>query len=147
MVIGKPTAAGMIPVILGDDEQVPRNLNDSKVVIFRQGNSTGRQLKLVKPLGELLGEDSPLLRPPPRPVCNYSLDPEVPGGPMHQHDDGSWWFFESTWNFEQGPYASFDDCLEGLTKYCIDYQNSLTPSEKPDTVGVDGEDTKTDEPS
>ena len=137
MVIGRTTSAGMIPVILGDNELIPRNLNERKVVIFRQGNSTGRQLLMVKPLGDILPEESDLLRPIPKPACNYTLDPDEPTGPVHQHDDTWWWFYEATWNLEQGPFSSYDDCLEALTQYSIDYQKSLTSVENSDTVGTD----------
>jgi hypothetical protein len=137
MVIGRTTSAGMIPVILGDDELIPRNLNERKVVIFRQGNSTGRQLLVIKPLGDILPEESDLLRPVPKPSCNYTLDPDGPIGPVHQHEDGTWWFYEATWNLEQGPFPFYEDCLAVLTQYCIDYQKSLTSAEKSDIVGID----------
>ena len=137
MVIGKPTSAGIIPVILTDNELIPANLNSQKTAIFRQGATTGRELKLIKALGTVLEPGDPLLRAPAKPVCNYTLDPEVQSGPLHQHTDGTWWFYEATWNMEQGPYVTSDEAIDALTKYCIDYQNSLTKTEKSDTVKND----------
>jgi len=137
MVIGKPTKEGVIPVILKDDELIPVNLNAQRVLIFRQGESTGRQLAMVKPLGVVLPPGDPLLLPPSRPICNFALDPEVEPSPLHEHADGTWWFYEATWTLEQGPYATFDEGLAAMTQYCIEYQNSLTKAEKSDTVKDD----------
>lgn len=133
MVIGRPNSAGIILVILTDDERVPRNLNHFKVAVFRQGNSTGRQLLMVKALGTILPEDSPFLRPLVDPICNFALDPDFPPSPIHEHSDGTWWFFEATWRLERGPFPTWDTANEALAEYCLEYQNSLTDVQKCDT--------------
>lgn len=137
MVIGRPTVAGMISVLLTDNELIPLNLNSPRVVVFRQGNTTGRELKIVKPLGIVLASNDPLLRPLAKPECNYTLDPETQTGPLHQHEDGTWWFYEATWNLEQGPFATYEDAEKALVVYCLDYQNNLTKSEESVTVVKD----------
>src|SRR5579872_4854740 len=103
MVIGKKVENGIqiIVVILSDGEFLPENLNHPKVVVFRQGDSTQRQLKLVKELGA--AADFSILRPPSEPVCNYD---KTDGDPLHQHADETWWFYEQSWNLENGPYAT-----------------------------------------
>jgi hypothetical protein len=135
MVIGRPKEpGGLIPVILQDNELIPRNLNDEKVVIFRQGETTGRQLMMVKPLGVVLAANDPLLRPPAKPACNYALDPEAEdiGNPLHQHEDGTYWFYEATWNLEQGPYPTYEEAYAALLKYCVEYQKAVeTQNETP----------------
>jgi hypothetical protein len=111
MVISPPTK-GIIIVILGDGELLPENLNNEKVVVMRKGNSTNRELKVVKELGKLATPD--LLKPPDEPVCNYAGD----GNPLHEHKDGKWWFYDETWAFENGPYESFEDGSVALEAYC-----------------------------
>ena len=111
MVISPPTK-GIILVILGDGELLPENLNNEKVVVMRKGNSTNRELKVVKELGKLATPD--LLKPPNEPVCNYAGD----GNPLHEHKDGKWWFYDETWAFENGPYESFEDGSVALEAYC-----------------------------
>jgi hypothetical protein len=111
MVISPPTK-GMILVILGDGELLPENLNNEKVVVMRKGNSTNRELIVVKELGKLATPD--LLKPPDEPVCNYAGD----GNPLHEHKDGKWWFYDETWAFENGPYESFEDGSVALEAYC-----------------------------
>jgi hypothetical protein len=111
MVISPPTK-GIILVILGDGELLPENLNNEKVVVMRKGNSTNRELIVVKELGKLATPD--LLKPPDEPVCNYAGD----GNPLHEHKDGKWWFYDETWAFENGPYESFEDGSVALEAYC-----------------------------
>jgi hypothetical protein len=111
MVISPPTK-GIIIVILGDGELLPENLNNEKVVVMRKGNSTNRELIVVKELGKLATPD--LLKPPDEPVCNYAGD----GNPLHEHKDGKWWFYDETWAFENGPYESFEDGSVALEAYC-----------------------------
>ena len=41
-------------VIIGDGEKLPMKWNTEKVLVFRQGDSTNRELMLLKPLGEVL---------------------------------------------------------------------------------------------
>lgn len=107
---------GFIFVTLSDGEFLPDNLNSDKVVVFRQGDSTNRQLKIVKELGKLAGPD--LLKPAAEPVCNYSGD----GNPLHEHADGSWWFYDETWAYENGPYENYDLGWAGLEAYCVELQ-------------------------
>jgi len=112
MVISPPVK-GVIMVILGDGELLPENLNNEKVVVMRKGESTNRELRVVKELGKLATPD--LLKPPVDPICTYEADD---GNPLHQHKDGSWWFYNETWAFENGPYESFEDGSVALEAYC-----------------------------
>lgn len=41
--------------------------------------------------------------------------------PVHQHEDGSWWFYEETWHTEGGPY----DNAENAKKACENYAKQL----------------------
>jgi hypothetical protein len=111
MVISPPVK-GVILVILGDGELLPENLNNEKVVVMRKGDSTNRELLVVKELGKLATPD--LLKPPADAVCTYNGD----GNPLHEHKDGSWWFYNETWAFENGPYESFEDGSTALEAYC-----------------------------
>lgn len=122
---------GIIFVNLADGEFLPENLNNEKVVVMRQGESTGRQLKIVKPLGKLATPD--LLRPPAEPVCNYTGD----GDTLHKHEDGTWWFYDEAWAFENGPYGSYDTGWAALTDYCksvLGERISLTNKPESDKV-------------
>jgi hypothetical protein len=112
MVISPPVK-GVILVILGDGELLPENLNREKVVVMRRGESTNRELKVVKKLGELATPD--LLKPPVEPICTYT---PVDGNPLHEHRDGKWWFYDETWALENGPYESFEDGSVALEAYC-----------------------------
>lgn len=111
MVISPPTK-GIIMVILGDGELLPENLNSEKVVVMRRGDSTNRELKVIKELGKLASPD--LIKPPAEPVCNF----EGGSNPLHEHKDGSWWFYDETWSAENGPYESFEDGSTALEAYC-----------------------------
>jgi hypothetical protein len=114
MVIAKKD--GIIFVTLADGEFLPTNLNSEKVVVFRQGDSTNRELKMVKELGKLATPD--LLKPPDEPFCNYSGD----GNPLHEHTDGTWWYYDETWAYENGPFATYELGYESLALYCADLQ-------------------------
>ena len=37
--------------------------------------------------------------------------------PIHQKEDGTWWFWTETWAHEVGPFASRKSCAEALMKY------------------------------
>jgi hypothetical protein len=133
-----PGKSGIVAIIiLADGEFLPENLNSTKTLVFRQGESTNRQLKMLKPFGELA--DPEILRPKTKPICNYGDDPDLvgSGNPMHQHEDNTWWFYEETWQLEQGPFDTHDDALTALGQYCIEFQaakESLTNPEKYDKV-------------
>jgi hypothetical protein len=120
MVIGPGKNGIAAFVILADGEYLPANLNSIKVVVFRQGDSTGRELKMVKPLGELA--EPGLLKPPAAPVCNL---PEGATDPLHQHEDGTWWYYDVTWQLEEGPYNEKAEAYSALGAYCLQYQNTL----------------------
>jgi len=126
MVIGKKVENGIqvIVVILADGEFLPDNLNYAKVVAFRQGESTGRQLKLVKELGK--AADLAILRPPTEPVCNYD---KADGDPLHEHTDGTFWFYEQSWNLENGPYATYETAFDALSAYCVNFQEAKSEEE------------------
>lgn len=108
MIIGK--APNSVVVILADGEKIPQNLNSPKTVIFRRGESTNRELRMVKPLGELASDD---LISTSTEKCNYADT-----NPMHQHADGSWWFYEANRKFENGPYETYDLAYDALEEYC-----------------------------
>lgn len=140
MPVISPPVNGVVYIILGDDEMIPRNFNTEKTIIFRQGVSTDRQLVLVKGLG--LIADEKLVRQPEKPpvICNYAPDPECPGNPLHQHEDESWWFYEETWNLEQGPFEVYEAAYSALAEYCTALQaekENLTNGEECANVSHD----------
>lgn len=124
---------GIIFVTLSDGELLPENLNSPKVVAFRQGESTDRQMKIIKPLGQLAPSD--LVKPPDAPVCNYD---ETSHDPLHEHADGSWWFYDETWAFENGPFLDYESGWKGLEDYCINLEKAkrkaLTEIEESDRI-------------
>lgn len=113
MVIGPPKAGISAFVVLSDDEYLPEKFNHEKVVVFRCGKSTNREMVLVKPLGKLAEPE--LLRSKQPPVCNYVGD----GNPLHQHQDGKWWFFDKDFVLENGPFDDYEQAYGGLEIYCI----------------------------
>lgn len=123
MVIAKGRDGITAFVTLGDDEFLPDNLNSKTVIVFRQGNSTDRQLVLIKPFGELGNQ---LLKPDPpaAPVCAMSAILQVAGRPLHQHEDLSWWFYDADFQLENGPFETEEEAQVELGKYCIDYQKT-----------------------
>lgn len=102
-------------VTLKDDECLPTKFNDERVLVFRRGESTNRELKVVKPLGELASPE--LLRPEPEPVCNFNEVGQL-GNPLHRHTNGTWWWYEETWALESGPYDSEEVGKQALEDYC-----------------------------
>src|SRR5689334_21913352 len=115
MVIAPGKAGITAHVILGDGEALPANLNTERIVVYRKGDSTNRDLEIVKPLGVVLDAGHPTLRDPNKPVCNYSGD----GNPLHEHSDGTFWFYEETWAFENGPFPDYEQAYNALTEYCV----------------------------
>jgi hypothetical protein len=103
-------------VILADGELLPENLNNEKVLVMRKGDSTNRELKVVKELGKLATPD--LLKKPEEPVCEY-LFQIADGSPLHEHKDGTWWFYEETWTFENGPFPTYEEAVAALEAYCL----------------------------
>ncbi len=43
-----------------------------------------------------------------------STNPEI----IHQHEDGSWWFWDESWSNENGPFSTEDICQTALDEYC-----------------------------
>lgn len=127
-----PKINGVISVILADGEYLPQNLNSEKVLVFRQGDSTGRQLEIIKEFGKLA--DPGILKSEVEKICNYSGD----GNPLHQHEDQSWWYYDETWAYENGPFDSYDLGWESLEQYCQDLSRSrefsLTLPSKDDSI-------------
>jgi hypothetical protein len=124
---------GLIFVILADDEFLPEKFDVPTVVVFRQGTSTNRELLLVKEAGKLA--DKSLLRPPSAPDCDYAGDM----GPLHQHSDGSFWYYDETWSFENGPFENSITAEDSLMAYCQDVLKEreeflLTNPENSDTI-------------
>jgi hypothetical protein len=116
MVIGPGRGGIAAFVILADGELLPENLNSEKVLVMRKGDSTNRELKVVKELGKLATPD--LLKKPEEPVCEY-LFQLTEGNPLHEHKDGTWWFYEETWAFENGPFPTYEEAEAALEAYCI----------------------------
>jgi hypothetical protein len=120
-------------VILADGEFLPQNLNSEKVVVFRRGDSTNRELKVVKGFGELA--DQSLIKQPDPPVCPGGGGvPSFEGNPLHQHEDETWWFYEETWVWESGPYETYEAAYAALEDYCVKLQASRAPEESKDTL-------------
>jgi hypothetical protein len=40
-----------------------------------------------------------------------------PPNPVHEHNDGTWWFYLETWADEAGPYESEEQANKMLTRY------------------------------
>ncbi len=38
--------------------------------------------------------------------------------PVHETDDGTWWFWDETWGHRQGPFDTEKEAKEKLEKYC-----------------------------
>ena len=135
MVIGKKD--GLIFVILADGEYLPEKFNIDTVVAFRQGPSTARELKIIKEAGKLA--DPGFLRPPAEDICNYSGD----GNPLHEHVDGTFWYYDETWAFENGPFDTRIEANASLESYCKEIvegrEKSLTAAEICETLGIENE--------
>jgi hypothetical protein len=133
MIIGPGKGGISAFVILADGEFLPENLNSEKVVVMRRGESTGWELLVVKEFGKLA--DSELIKPSEAQVCaSGKLD-----HPLHQHADGSWWFYDVTWVYENGPFESYSIGSRALTEYCDDYLAEKEKLDKPEET----EDTST----
>jgi hypothetical protein len=131
MVVAKGQGGIVAHVILADGEALPQNLNSEKVVVYRRGKSTNMELMLVKPLGVLA--DADLLRDKSKPVCNFEGGPD----PLHEHADGTFWFYEETWALENGPFSTYDEAYNALAEYCVGLEtvkNHLTSLENDDKV-------------
>ena len=107
-------------VILVDGEYLPANLNSEKTVVMRRGVSTDNQLKIIKEFGKMA--DPSLLKPVEFANCEYQGED---GTPLHQHVDGSWWFYDATYTFERGPFETYEEADLALVVYCNEYQESL----------------------
>lgn len=99
-------------ITLKDGELLPQNLNSEKVVVFRCGLSTQRELQIIKAFGELA--DPAILKPPTAPACTHPRE----GHPLHQHSDDSWWYYYNTWSFENGPFSTMELARVELLEYC-----------------------------
>lgn len=129
MVIAPGRMGVSFVVILSDDEHLPAKFNKESAMVFRRGTSTQNTLKLIKPLGKLA--ESGLLRPPVEPVCTFS---NADGNPVHVHADGSWWFYDETWAYENGPFESKELADGELVKYC---ETVLKEKEEKDKITLD----------
>lgn len=45
--------------------------------------------------------------------------------PVHQHFDGTWWFYTETWHQEYGPYDSQDACEKDVNTYARECLGSV----------------------
>jgi hypothetical protein len=142
MVVAKGQGGIVAHVILADGEALPQNLNSEKVVVYRRGKSTNMELMLAKPLGVLA--DPELLRNPSKLICNFEGGPD----PLHEHGDGTFWFYEETWTLENGPFPTYDEAYNALAEYCVGLEivkNNLTNPENDDTVDTYDKPTEDDE--
>ena len=39
------------------------------------------------------------------------------GQPVHQHKDGTWWFWDETWGTEYGPYEYYEQACHAMGQY------------------------------
>jgi hypothetical protein len=132
MVIGPGRSGISAFVILADGEYIPKKFNDERVVVMRRGASTNFELLVVKGFGKLASPE--LILPPEALLCEHPKS----GDPLHEHADGTWWFYDITWVAEAGPFLTYEDAYAGLKSYCILYQKEqekgLTTEPKDDTV-------------
>lgn len=40
--------------------------------------------------------------------------------PIHQNEDGLWYFWDEVWANEYGPFNSLQECKDVLKRYCIE---------------------------
>ena len=102
-------------ICLGDGEALPLQFNNEKTVVYRRGPSTDNALKIEKPLGIVLEPGHPLLKDPTKPICTY----EGGDGPIHEHENGDWYFYEENWAYENGPFETWEECYQALAEYCL----------------------------
>lgn len=59
--------------------------------------------------------------------CNYNMDNNAPHNPnpLHQHNDGTWWFYEESWSMESGPYPTKVDAEIWLAEYVNFLENGI----------------------
>lgn len=124
MVIGPGKNGIAAFVILGDFELLPQRLNSPKVLVFRQGNSTNRELQIIKPLGQLAPEE--LIYKPEEPSVEACPGLTAENDPIHIHDAHEWFFYERTWTLEHGPYATEAECRFAYEVYLKTEKESLT---------------------
>lgn len=136
-----PARDGIGPfVLLADGEFLPEKFNNEKVVVMRCGPSTGNRPVTLKAFGQVTPLE--LLRPPVEPECTYQ---NTDGNPLHEHKDGTWWFYEETWALESGPYESFDDGYTALEAYCITLQAVKESETKDLTESTENDNVESDE--
>jgi hypothetical protein len=117
MVIGPGQGKVSFFVIIGDGEFIPAKFNTPNVVVYRKGWMTFGDLVEIKSYGTLAKPAD--LAPEVAPACNYSGD----GQPLHQHGDGTWWYFDAEFSLENGPYATESLAYESLVAYCKQFQD------------------------
>ena len=49
--------------------------------------------------------------------CDYNATGPWDANPVHQHKDGTWWWYDETWADENGPYETKDAALLAMKKY------------------------------
>lgn len=49
-------------------------------------------------------------------TCDYLLAKTF-SDPIHQHADGTWWWYEETWTTESGPYPSRNDAADAVREH------------------------------
>lgn len=54
-------------------------------------------------------------------TCSYNSTGPWNGESLHQHDDGSWWWYTETWTDEYGPYDTKELAEADLRKYCKEF--------------------------
>jgi hypothetical protein len=99
-------------------------LNDPRIVVLRRGESTRWEMSMVKEFGHYA--DEAVLRSKTEQaerVCDY-LEEIVEGNPIHQHKDLKYWFYEENWEFESGPFDTYEAAYAKLHVYCVQLEKT-----------------------
>src|SRR5208282_2494614 len=114
--IGQHPITKTTNVILGEGEMITAAFNSEKIVVYRRDSTTNWEVELIKPLGTLASVEQLRVNAPQ--VCNYNEGEHDPN-PIHEHEDGTWWFFDELWSLENGPFTTFDEAYNALAEYCV----------------------------
>ena len=102
--IGQHPITKITNIILGEGEMITAAFNSEKIVVYRRDSTTNWEVELIKPLGTLASVEQLRVNAPQ--VCNYNEGEHDPN-PIHEHEDGTWWFFDELWSLENGPFTTF----------------------------------------
>lgn len=83
-------------------------------------------------MGVLAGPE--LLYVPPKSVAIECPGLTAENDPVHEHEAGEWYFYESTWTLEHGPYQTKEECLFAFEVYKETERKDLTASDELDRL-------------